>query len=324
MYKFINRLKKILVVGSIMIKYNVVLAQGQDSTSRKGISYFSNKFPVTSVINLEYKQLTPYKFSSKYMGADIPETEINNLYHFQGSANLNFFKKNNFVVGTTLFYRYLSMNAGQMKNEQYHYHSQSLNLTYFSKVFGKTVIYSGSLITDGSDKRFHERMRGMASANILLKASRESLLSVGIIAFLDPSALLPALPSFTYRQDFGKGLIADILLPKGSYLRKNIGQNGRLSIGSELGSTYFYLHNIDETKKTYALYQIDINSGLTYEYKLGKSFIATFKTGYRNSPNSRVFEKTAAQRDYILQATPGAAFYFNAGISLNQFGKKKK
>lgn len=319
-----NRLKKILVVSGIMIKYNVVLAQGQDSTSRKAISNFSNKFPVARVLNLEYKQLTPYKFSSKYMGSNIPETEISNLYHFQGSANINFFKKNNLVLGTTLFYRYLSMNARQLKNEQYHYHSQSLNLTYFSKVFDKTVIYSGSLITDGSDKRFHERMRGMASANILLKASRESLLSVGIIAFLDPSALLPVLPSFTYRQDFGNGLVADVLMPQGAYLRKNIGENGRLSIGSELGSTYFYLHNIDGTKKTYALYQIDINSGLTYEYKLGKSFIATFRTGYRNSPNSRVFEKTAAQRDFILQATPGAAFYFNAGISLNQFLNKKK
>lgn len=328
-----NRLKQVLLAAMIMLSSNLSFSQTQDSLSRKAMAYVADKFPIARVLNIEYNQVTPYKYKPTYLGNDLPKGKIENMYQLKTSANINLIKRKKWILGTTLTYRYVSMNSesdnlptgfGSYQDGNFHYHSESLNLTYFSKLFGKTAIYTGSLIADGSDVKFYERMRGMLSGTVVLKATAETQMTVGLIAFVDPSALFPVFPSFTYKHKFGNGWTTDVILPQGVFMRKDVASNGRLSVGSELGTTFFYLHNLDNTGNTYSFNQVEINSGFTYEHYLGRSFIATFKTGLRSVPNSRVFEKSSRQSDHIFKSSPEAAFYFNAGISFNPFGKKAK
>lgn len=325
--------KKILMRGALLFPM-LSFSQKKDSTApaKKVLSYFADRFPVTRVINVEYNQVTPYNYTPKLLDKDLPEGKVNNLYQLKASANIHFIKRPKWMLGTTLSYQYTSMNINKSgmlsggpgsENINFQYHTEALNLSYFSKLFKKNIVYSGSLMVDGSDRKF-EKIRGVISGTMVLKATPETQMTLGLIAFLDPSSVFSIVPSFAYRHQFANGLIADVLLPKGLYVRKEVfSQNGRVSLGSELDNTFFYLYNFNNSSKTYSFSQLEINSGLTYEHNLGSFFIATLKTGIKTIPIAQAFEKNKKMKDYIFDAKPEASFYFNIGISFNPFAKAK-
>lgn len=320
---------KLTLLATVIIN-TVYLSQKKDSTSTKTMAYIAEKFPITRVLNIEYNQLTPYAFSSKLRGQELPEAKVRDFYKAKMSANINLITKQKWVLGTNLNYRYLSIKTDTKdpahkvnfgSREDHHYHSESLNLTYFSKLFNKMMIYSASASVDGSEQHF-ERLRGVATATMVLKADAKTKMTAGLLVAIDPTVQTPVIPVFTYEHKFSNGFIADIILPKSVYLRKKITENSRLSIGSELDVTSFYLYNIDNANKKYEFRQIEINSGLMYEHYLGNSFVATFKGGAKGMMRSRVFEKSASYGSYIFQAKPQAAFYMNVGLSFDPFIKK--
>jgi len=293
------------------------------------MAYIAEKFPITRVLNVEYNQMAPYTFSSKLKGQELQEGKVKNFHRAKMSANINLITKQKWVLSTNLNYRYISANtemddpASSLffgSKEDYQYHSESLSFTYFSKLFKKMVIYSASASMDGSEQHF-ERLRGIATATMVLKANAKTKMSVGVFVAIDPTVQTPVIPTFTYEHKFNNGLIADIILPRSVYLRKRIAENGRLSIGSELDVTSFYLHSANKDDK-YEFRQLDINSGLVYEHYLGNSFIVTLKTGTKSMMRSRVFEKSESYDSYIFQAKPQSAFYVNIGLSFDPFIKK--
>ncbi|WP_221405658.1 hypothetical protein [Epilithonimonas mollis] len=290
------------------------------------MAYIAEKFPITRVLNIEYNQVLPYIFSSKLRGKELPEGKVKNFHRAKMSANINLITKQKWVVSTNLNYRYISaeteMNnpAGALfdSKEDYHYHSESLTFTYFSKLFRKMVIYSASASLDGSEQHF-ERLRGIATATMVLKANAKTKMSVGLFVAIDPSVKTPVIPTFTYEHKFKNGFIANVILPRSVYLRKSIAENGRISIGSELDVTSFYLYNIENKNNKYEFRQLDINSGLIYEQYLGSSFVATVKSGAKSMMRSRVFEKSESYDSYIFRAKPQTALYVGVGLSFNPF-----
>ncbi|WP_278354090.1 MULTISPECIES: hypothetical protein [Bacteroidota] len=114
----------------------------------------TDKFPITRVLNLEYGQTMRYDYSSKLRGKKLQEGKVNSWQNFRASANVNFIKKQNGMLGITLNYRYFSAdidkpdwNSAAIHSQKVdlHYHFTALNFTYFSKLLNKTVIYSGSV-----------------------------------------------------------------------------------------------------------------------------------------------------------------------------------
>lgn len=316
---------KATLVFSVLILSNVIgFAQKRDSIPEKAKAFIADKFPMARALNLEYNLVSPYRYTSKFFGTAQPESKVESLYQLKASVNINFITSKQWSLGTILGYRYVSAKLENTQERKYfHYHSESLNLSRYSKLFGKTAIYTASAVVDGSERHF-ERLRGLLTATLVLKATRATQMTLGLIGFVDPGALVPVVPSFSYKHQFNGGWIADVILPKGLLLRKNVLENGRVSVGTELENTFFYLYGLDNTGKTYSLNQMEINSGLTYEHYLGNSFVATFRTGMKNVVDAKIFEKSEAQRDYIFKASPEPSLYFNVGLSFNPFGKKKK
>ena len=71
---------------------------------------------------------------------------------------------------------------------------------------------------NGNDKHF-ERVKGIFTGTMVLKASQRTKMTAGILVSIDPSAPTPIAPTFSYEDKFNNGLIADILLPRSVYLR---------------------------------------------------------------------------------------------------------
>ncbi|KPH14859.1 DUF6268 family outer membrane beta-barrel protein [Chryseobacterium sp. ERMR1:04] len=324
-----NTFRKALVPLAFFPFKNIVFAQKKDSIPNKLIAFVTDKFPQARDLNIEYTQLTPYNYSSAFQGADLPDNKVKNFSQVNANANIYFIKNRKWMLSTALNYRYTSIeteNATSLfSNESsnkadFHYHSEALNFTYFSKLFNKTAIYSATASVDGSDQHF-ERLRGMLTGNIILKATPTTRMTLGLAVMIDPSTQVPVLPIFTYEHKFSNGWVADVILPQKLLIRKDVFSNGRISLGSEMNNTSFYLYQAD---KTYEFRQLNINSGIIYEHNLGSNFIGTLKTGVRATPNSRIFDKEESFKDYIFEAKPKPSFYFNVGVSYNPFGKLRK
>ncbi|RLJ32994.1 hypothetical protein CLU97_2466 [Chryseobacterium sp. 7] len=318
-------LRRMLVPLAIFPFKNIIYAQKKDSIPLKVRAFFADKIPQARNFNLEYTLVTPSSFSSQLQGKDLPDNKMKSFQQVKADANIYFIKNRSWLLSTALSYRYTSIGNEKPlipeteSPQNFHYHSEAINLSYFSKLFKKTAIYSASISTDGSEQHF-ERIRGLVTASLILKATPKTKMSLGLAGIIDPSAQIPVLPVFTYENRFSNGWVLDILLPKKVLVRKNISSNGRLSFGTEMDNTSFYTYH---NNNTYEFRQVALNSGAIYEHNLGGNFIGTFKTGLRANINSRAFNKKESFNDYIWKGTYQPSFYFNAGISYNPFERQK-
>lgn len=315
-----NTLKK-LVFTSLVISFSAFsYAQTKnDSIPQKVLAYAAEKFPIARNFNIEFTQLTPYKFNSKLHNIDLPENKVSNFSQVKLSSNINLLKTKKWSLSTTFNYRYTSLNtensiANYTLNNDFHYHSETLSVGYYSKLFNKIMVYSANISVDGSEEHF-ERIRGLATATMVLKANAKTKMAVGIVGIIDPSAQIPVIPTFSYEHKFNDGWIVDVILPKKVLIKKNIMSNARISLGTEMDNTSFYIY---DSEKRYEFRQLEINSGFIYEQKLGH-FIGTVKTGVRLTPNARIFEKTESFKNYFFEASSKPSFYFNVGLSYNVF-----
>jgi hypothetical protein len=323
--------------AGLLLANSVCFSQTTDSASssnipQKVIRYAADRFPTTRMLMVEYSQVGSFRYSFKPSDATLPKNKVDNQRLLKVNVNLNLIKKQKWMLGAIFSYRYMtataeapgffSGTAGLEKNG-FHYHSTGINAAYFSKLFNKMTIYSGSLIVDGSDQHF-ERIKGRVTGTIVLKASAQTKITASLTAIIDPSTALPVLPTFSYEHRFANGLMVDALLPQRLMIKKDVFNKGRVSLGSELTTNSFYLYNIDSTSRKYEFRQTELNSGIMYEHLIGKYFSAFIKTGIKNSMNARIFKKSESVNDFIFEAKPNAALYLNIGLSVNPFAKPKK
>jgi hypothetical protein len=299
------------------------------------VTAIADRFAITRPLNIEFLHAAPYNYKSERGNDKLPDSRVSKFEQTKVSANFNFIKRKTWLLGATLGYRGTSAEAEIVQPEgaesiilkdDFHYLFSAVSFTYFSTLFKKRTFYSSTILVDGSDKHF-ERVKGIFTGTMLLKANQKTKMTVGLMVNIDPSAQTPIIPTFSYEHKFNNGLIADIVLPRSMYLRKFVlKNNGRLSLGMELDQTTFYLYNLEGTNQKYEYRQLDINPGMVYEHAIGKYFMLTAKSGMKLTPNGRLFRKEDTFGDPLYQIKPDPTFYFNVGVSFNPFsvfGKKK-
>ncbi|TRW27160.1 hypothetical protein FMM05_00495 [Flavobacterium zepuense] len=331
--KTLDRLTALILFTSFLTLPFLANAQSQDSVAKKVIRFNADKFAEQRPFSIDFKQYGNYNFSSNLRDRDLPDGEFTNWSQSTASINLNLLQNRRWLVQINGLYRLISSesrfststpNIQQNYKEDYHYHTEGLNFSYFAKLFGKTVIYTAGFALDGSEKRI-ERTRGVFSGIVVLKANETTTMSVGIAGTTDPGAQIPIAPIFIYQHKFNDKLTVDLTLPRYAYLRRQMSNNGRLSAGFDLDfNTTFFLYDRDAANTTYQYRQLDGNVGLVYEHILPGSITLTFKTGYRVNPTVRVLEKNSSFNDYTWEAHTDSAPYINIGVSLNPFVKHKK
>lgn len=311
-----------------------LIAKDSLSLSQKAAAIAAAKFTIARPLNIEFTQLMPYNFTLKDGNNSFPESKVRGLSQVKVNTNINLIKKSNWLFGTTLGYNYISAKADMTEplsktirkvDNDFHYFHAGANIAYISTLLKKRTVFTSSIIVDGSEKHF-ERVRGLLSGTMILKANDRTRMSVGFAIPIDPLSEVPFIPTFSYEHKFRNGLIVDIILPKNMYLRKHLFNNGRLSLGTEMDGTTFYLYNIDGIDQKYQYRQLDINSGFVYEHLIANSFLITGKTGVRFTPSGRLFRKQDSYSDPVLKMSADPAFYFNIGISFSpsSFISKKK
>lgn len=311
-----------------MIKYitscfligNVFIANAQNSdVIKKQEQQKTTNFDSKKLLNTEFKYYTPFKYEGKrFDGTELPSNKIKQLYQSVVGADINLIANNKWFFGTKLFYNYLHAETNNIGSESVksdiHYYTTELNVMRFSKLFNKSVIYTASIIPSGGNDGF-ERVTGLVSGTLILKADASTKMTIGLLGFVDPSSIVPVTLTFSYEKRFKNGWIFDLNLPQRIFMKKDLSDHERISLGSELNTTNFYLNEIDKNKKTYMFSQAEILTGLTYEYSLLKKVKGSIKSGFVSVPFSRMVELNKSFSNYEYDLKQKSTFYINVGLS---------
>lgn len=325
-------MKIIIMISSFLLFYISADAQTTDSIKRVTKEFITDKFPTTRAIDVQLEQFGSRNFDAKLFGEDFRRGKITNESRLRVALNIPVYKTKNYVITTSFRYKYNHYDFNDVtptgtyglespqSEMSFHYLSAAGSFTYFSKLFGKPIIYNATLNVDGDEDGL-QRAKGLFAAALVLKRSQYTLITVGVLGLIDRTAISPVLPSFSWKQSFSNSpWSVDLILPKHLKVQRPLFRNGRLSLGSELLSEGFYVKPGQFfLPGTYEFTQLEIRSGATFEQAVGNKWIITVKGGIANTMTARLYQKNAAFSDYVYENSQDGAGYFNVGLSFNPF-----
>ncbi|MFH7000205.1 hypothetical protein ACHRVZ_19975 [Flavobacterium sp. FlaQc-57] len=309
------------------------VAQEKDSPAKTVVKVVTDKFPTTRILDVQYEQLGPTNFDSKLFGNRFEKGRIESHDRLKVAVNVPFFssKSKRFVLTSSLRYKYETYEFGDIykvnstipftrEKEEIHFFAAALSATYIATLFNKPIIYNATATVDGNQDNV-QRVKGFVTANVVLKRTANTTITVGALAMLDPSSIIPLTPLFTYNHKFENSKWdVDFILPQRILLRRGLLENGRISLGTELNSESFYLNlNTESLKGIYELNQLELKSGITYEYRFSSKIIGMVKAGMNNVVSTRITEKGERTNRYVYDQKEDPQGYFRFGISYNPF-----
>jgi hypothetical protein len=326
----------VLVITPAISQVEENKKQSTDSLKQKTVIGIKEKFPRVRFLNFEYGQSLSRDFDSELFDQAFQEGKIKAQRQFSAVANIPIYRTRKWSLTGSLNYEFNELEFDNIETtdvtvfEQngivdFHNFSTALSSTYFSTLFKKPVIYNASLIVDGNDKGF-ERIKGLVGLSFILKRTERTTMTLGAIVFVDPTTQIPFFPTFSYNHRFKNSKWeVDFILPQRLLFRRFVGENGRFSIGSSFGATGFYV-NVDnpEFADVFEYSQLEIKSGIIYEHRFNNYLIGTFQGGIQNFISNRLTEKGEPTSDFIYQNNQNATGYFQAGISIDPFAKRRK
>lgn len=325
---------KLKIISLLFIFISLQLfSQEKESNIKTFGKSITDKFPSTRIFDLQYEQLGATNFEYKFFDENLYEGRIKEHSRLKLAMNLPFYRSNSkrFILTSSFRYKYESYDFGQSFStnpnvpftygkQNFHYLAGALSATYMSTLFKKPVIYNATVSVDANHENF-QRVKGLVSANIVLKKNMNTTITIGALAVLDPSSIIPVTPLFSYNHKFKNSKWdIDFILPQRLLFRRELLQNGRISLGAELNSESFYL-NLNTTKLNgiYELNQIELKSGITYEYHFSPKLIGMLKAGANNVLSTRVTERGERTSNYIYDQKEEVQGYVKVGVSYNPF-----
>ncbi|KIO52918.1 hypothetical protein [Flavobacterium hibernum] len=323
---------KIVCVLLVCVSLKTI-AQEKDTPAKTVVKVITDKFPTTRILDVQYEQLGPSNFDSKLFGDRFEKGRIDSHDRLKVAINVPFFasESKRFVLTSSLRYKYETYEFGDIykvnttvpftrEKEEIHFFAAAMSATYVSTLFSKPIVYNATATVDGNQENV-QRVKGFVTANVVLKRTENTTITVGALVMLDPSSIIPLTPLFTYNHKFESSKWdVDFILPQRILFRRELLKNGRISLGTELNSESFYLNlNTQNLKGVYELNQLELKSGITYEYRLSSKIIGTFKGGVNNVLSTRITEKGQRTNRYVYDQKEDAQGYFRFGISYNPF-----
>jgi hypothetical protein len=330
-------MKKLTISATLLLGIGFANAQQKaDSLQKRAALEIKEKFPQARLLNIEYGQSLSRDFNSDLLEQAYNEGKIKSQNAIKVAANVPLYRTRKWSLTASANYQYNQFEFENVQNsttkifeqngkEDFHNLSGALSSTYFSSLFKIPVIYNASVIVDGNDKNA-ERVKGFLGATLIIKRTERTTMTVGAIAFIDPTSQIPFFPTFSVNHKFKNSpWEVDFILPQRLLLRRFVGENGRFSIGSTFGSTGFYV-NVDSPNfaDVYQYSQLELKSGVMYEHRINDFLVGTVQGGFQNFISNRLTEKGEYNKDFIYKNKQNGTGYFNVGLSIDPFVKRKK
>ena len=325
---------RLIILLLIIPVFSVTAQIASDSVRTKTVKAVTTRFPSTRFLDFQYEQFSPGDYDADLYGKLFEKGTLKSQKRFKAALNAPIIRKDKLTLSGSLRYKFESLEFEDTENfstsgtpiyhnntEDFQFYSTGLNFTYYSTLFGKTVVYNASVIAEGSDRGF-ERINGLLIGSFLLKKTEQTTLTLGLLLQTNNTAISPVLPTFTFEYKISNSQWSlDAVLPKYVYMRRPLLDKGRLSLGSAFDNESFFVYpQQSRLKDVYQFNRNEIKSGFMYEYMLNKNFITTLKAGVNNTLQGNLRERGATNE--IMTVKQDMNGYFNIGISYNPFQKK--
>lgn len=202
----------------------------------------------------------------------------------------------------------------------YNLQNLSLALTYkrMDSLIHKPVTWGGTLLTNFSLQSSLGRATGLLFGIVPLKTTRTTRISAGLVVVIDPSSLIPVIPTFSYWHKFARSPWEISLdLPTGLFLRRPVFSKGLLSIGTELAENRL-LRKVDlpQLQGGFAFKDLDLKNGFKLEYPIFRKVLIGCGGGLLYTTTYRVQDPGKKNSDYAIGIKRKPGPYFNINISL--------
>ena len=310
-----------------------VTKQKIDSLKLAALSEYATRYPL----------LRQGAFATDIIGKGNVKAELNGkeLYEGKGRAtrirsyfNIPVVQWGRNAISGTISYQQTNFKTDEIKSYDPQFSSMDRSLTKSTvgitasftrtdSVFHQEVRYSAGIsgLTDEASSIKRVNYIGNVSAPVL--KSQYSSLSLGVVVFIDPSALSPVIPTISYWHKFktsGLDLYAD--LPQRIVLRKQLSKKSWVFAGSELGGNFFFFDFNQPSLPRNSIYStVDIRTGGTFEYLLTKKLVIGVSAGLYTIAQSRLYADDVKSNDYFFKTQNGSVPYVSLSLSFLPFLK---
>jgi len=326
-------MKKLLIIGGLylLLPYYMLAQEHSDSLRTRIEKYVITNFSATRTLDVQLEQNTNVSYKLKQNSQTLENGTVSNFSKVKVSSSFSILKGEKWGLFANARYNYYNFNLKDIEfpselnsvrstksNDEYHYWDVSVNGSYRTALFKKTVVGISTLTVDGSEKG-PERIKGTVTAMIMLKRTPTTVINVGLAGMINAS-VIPVIPIFSYWHKFNSEWMIDVMMPKSAYLRHSFTKRDRFSIGASLDTEEFYIHSEEDiSHKVFYFNKSEIKIEAMYELLLGKKFYLTFRGGERLPLTSRLYDKKRIYKKPYIDVSQSMNTFFNIGISYNLF-----
>lgn len=208
----------------------------------------------------------------------------------------------------------------RISDGDYNLQNFSLGLNYkrTDSLFTKPVVWGGTVITNFSLQSSYSRTIGLIYGIVPLKTTRTTRIYAGLVVSIDPSSLIPVIPTFSYWHKFtGSPWEISLDLPTRALVRRPVFSKGLLSLGTELAQNNL-IRKIDQLpfQGGFAFRDLDLKNGFTLEYPILRKVLIGCGGGLLYTPTYRIQDPGKSNNNYLVGIKRNPGPYFNISLSL--------
>ena len=286
------------------------------------------RYPTMRMAMVEMETAGSTHYTSQLYGKDFlkgsmrPKSSVRAMFNIpvytSGSQELSVLAAYN-SLETVLKNTVNQTPQAQVNDGTYTIQSLSLGLNYkrTDTLFHKPVIWGGTLLTNSSLQSSYVRATGVAYGAIPLKTTRTTRIYAGLAVIVDPSNIIPVIPTFSYWHKFGSSpWEINIDLPTRALLRRTVFSRGLISFGTELTQRTL-LRKIDQLpfQGGFAFKDLGLKNGITLEYPVLRKVLIGCSGGLLYTAQYRMVDPGKRINDYVVGVKRDPGPYFNISIS---------
>ncbi|MFV0536260.1 MAG: DUF6268 family outer membrane beta-barrel protein [Dysgonomonas sp.] len=328
-------MKKTGILFSILLICQIATVSAQisssDTITQKIRSYVARNFSQARTFNLYWETGPSFDYKLKKNGQEIENGKIRDTHTIKFGVNVPILLLKKFSVyvnGQANYHKFEAIDnttsnissVFSKKDGAYSYYKGGFSTTYRTKVLGKSLLLNANISGDGWEKGF-EKIEGTFSAVMVLKNTPTTNLSLGAYGMTLYNQI-PIMPIITYWHQFNPKLSLDVTLPSRVYLRYQLNDQHRFSLGSQMEGERFYMQpNIEGLPKTSLYSNTTIKPELVYEFIINKHFYLIARGGGSAIINSGFYKtnRKGIDNDPLVEFDRSVTPFFNLGFSYNLF-----
>lgn len=322
----------------LILLTSVATAQNSQDSLVNQIKTINHIYPGIRPYSIQFEHVGNRNYSSNLLGKDFEDGEIVENFRVKSSAFFPILLKTKIKLTGTLGYVYQRITTAEVvsRAEEWKAYNKpqtvdrndvtfSLSAVLKDSLFNRTIIYSSSVILNSRSAKEVEKFKAMFAASLILKATQKTVITTGVVGFVDPSAIIPFFPTFSVWHKFNSNWQLDFILPSRLYLRHPVLANGWLSFGTEMNGTHgFSTPGLPVLSGSYEHSNLLLQSGVNFEYPLLPNVLFGVRGGIEHALTSRMVKVNDKTSNYVSSTATDPAPFATLSISFVPVFKSKK